>query len=190
MDGPPRQARSQDGFRATVDPHIGRPSSRRLYRLTVMRKQPAALAVLAIVAVLVTASTAASQQSASLPDIEDEVMCPTCGVPLSHAFSPQAERQREFIRAQIERGRTKDQIKQALVAEFGPEVLAEPDPGERGFDTVAYAVPIVVVALGALAVWLAVTRARRRRGPRTEPAAELNQAESARLERDLSRYEL
>src|SRR5687767_11892531 len=32
MDGPPRQARSQDGFRATVDPHIGRPSSRRLYR--------------------------------------------------------------------------------------------------------------------------------------------------------------
>ena len=154
-----------------------------------MRKQPAALAVLAIVAALAAASTAAAKQSASLPDIEDEVMCPTCGVPLSHAFSPQAERERDFIRAEIERGRSKEQIKQALVAEFGPEVLAEPDPGERGFDLVAYVVPVAAVALGALAVWLAVSRARRRRGPPAEPAAELSQAESARLERDLSRYE-
>jgi cytochrome c-type biogenesis protein CcmH len=154
-----------------------------------VRKQPAVLAVLAIVAVLAAASTAAAAQT-SLPDLEDEVMCPTCGVPLSHAFSPQAERERDFIRAQIERGRSKDQIKQALVAEFGPEVLAEPDPGERGFDLVAYVVPVVAVALGALAVWLAVSRARRRRGPGTEPGVELTQDESARLERDLSRYEL
>ena len=153
-----------------------------------MRKHPAALAVLAIVAALVAASTAAAQQT-SLPDIEDEVMCPTCGVPLSHAFSPQAERQRDFIRAEIERGRSKEQIKQALVAEFGPEVLAEPDPGERGFDLVAYVVPVAAVTLGALAVWLAVSHARRRRSPRTEPDVELSQAESARLERDLSRYE-
>jgi cytochrome c-type biogenesis protein CcmH len=154
-----------------------------------VRKQPAVLAVLAIVAALSAASTAAAAQT-SLPDLEDEVMCPTCGVPLSHAFSPQAERERDFIRAQIERGRSKDQIKQALVAEFGPEVLAEPDPGERGFDLVAYVVPVVAVALGALAVWLAVSRARRRRGPGTEPGVELTQDESARLERDLSRYEL
>jgi cytochrome c-type biogenesis protein CcmH len=154
-----------------------------------VRKQPAVLAVLAIVAALAAASTAAAAQT-SLPDLEDEVMCPTCGVPLSHAFSPQAERERDFIRTQIERGRSKDQIKQALVAEFGPEVLAEPDPGERGFDLVAYVVPVAAVALGALAVWVAVARARRRRGPRTDPGAELTQDESARLERDLSRYEL
>ena len=96
-------------------------------------------------AALAAASTAAAQ-STSLPDIEDEVMCPTCGVPLSHAFSPQAERERDFIRAEIERGRSKEQIKDALVAEFGPEVLAEPDPGERGFDAVAYVVPVAAVA--------------------------------------------
>jgi cytochrome c-type biogenesis protein CcmH len=156
-----------------------------------MRKRLAVLAVLAIVAVLAAASTAAAQsQRASLPDIEDEVMCPTCGVPLSHAFSPQAERERDFIRVQIERGRSKDQIKDALVAEFGPEVLAEPDPGERGFNLVAYLVPVGAVAFGAVAVWLVVSRARRRRGPGPEQAAELSQAESARLDRDLSRYEL
>lgn len=156
-----------------------------------MRKRLAALAVLAIVAALPAASTAAAQTPrASLPDIEDEVMCPTCGVPLSHAFSPQAERQRDFIRAQIDQGRTKQQIKDALVGEFGPEVLAEPDPGERGFDAVAYLVPIAAVALGAVAVWIAISRARRRRGPQAEPAAELSTADAARLERDLSRYEL
>jgi cytochrome c-type biogenesis protein CcmH len=156
-----------------------------------MRKQPAVLAVLAIAAALVVATTAAGRSpSASLPDIEDEVMCPTCGVPLSHAFSPQAERERDFIRTQIERGRTKGQIKDSLVAEFGPEVLAEPDPGERGFDLVAYVVPIAAVGFGAVAVWLAVSRARRRRGPGPEAAAELTPAESARLEHDLSRYEL
>ena len=155
-----------------------------------MRKRLAAFAVLAIVAALPAASTAAAQAPrASLPDIEDEVMCPTCGVPLSHAFSPQAERQRDFIRAQISQGRSKQQIKDALVSEFGPEVLAEPDPGKRGFDAVAYAVPVVAVALGAGAVWLAISRARRRRGPRAEPA-ELSTADAARLERDLSRYEL
>jgi cytochrome c-type biogenesis protein CcmH len=156
-----------------------------------MRKQPAVIAVLAIAAALVVATTAAAQSPrASLPDIEDEVMCPTCGVPLSHAFSPQAERERGFIRTQIERGRSKDQIKDALVAEFGPEVLAEPDPGERGFDLVAYLVPVGAVAFGAVAVWIALSRARRRRDPHPEAAAELSQAESARLERDLSRYEL
>ena len=156
-----------------------------------MRKRLAALAVLAIVAAVPAASTAAAQAPrASLPDIEDEVMCPTCGVPLAHAFSPQAERQRDFIRAQISQGRSKQQIKDALVSEFGPEVLAEPDPGKRGFDAVAYAVPVVAVALGAGAVWLAISRARRRRGPPGEQPAELSTADAARLERDLSRYEL
>lgn len=156
-----------------------------------MRKRLAALAVLAIVAALPAASTAAAQDTrASLPDIEDEVMCPTCGVPLGQAFSPQAERQRDFIRAQIEQGRSKQQIKDALVSEFGPEVLAEPDPGKRGFDAVAYVVPIAAVALGATAVWLAISRARRRRGPPAEQPAELSTADAARLERDLSRYEL
>jgi cytochrome c-type biogenesis protein CcmH len=155
-----------------------------------MRKRLAVLAVLALVAASAAASTAAAaSQRASLPDIEDEVMCPTCGVPLSHAFSPQAEREREFIRTQIERGRTKDQIKDALVAEFGPEVLAEPDPGEREFDLVAYVVPAAAVAFGAVVVWLAVSRARRRRDPGAEDATDLSQAESARLDRDLSHYE-
>jgi cytochrome c-type biogenesis protein CcmH len=128
-------------------------------------------------------------QRASLPDIEDEVMCPTCGLPLAHSFSPQADRQRDFILAQIEQGRSKEQIKQALVAEFGPEVLAEPNPDESGFDVAAVLVPAVVVAGGLLAIWIAVTRWRRREAGTAAPAAELSAADSSRLEQDLSRYD-
>ena len=116
-------------------------------------------------------------------------MCPTCGVPLNHAFSPQAERERDFIRAEIARGRDKQQIKDALVSEFGPEVLAEPDPGERGFDIVAFLVPAAVVLGGAAAIWVALARWRRRERAAAEPLAELSAADSARVERDLSRYD-
>ena len=122
-------------------------------------------AATALVLAVTPLAAAQSATRASLPDIEDEVMCPTCGVPLSHAFSPQAERERDFIRAEIERGRSKQQIKDALVAEFGPEVLAEPDPGERGFDVVAYLVPVAAVVARSARGVAGASRARRRRGP-------------------------
>jgi cytochrome c-type biogenesis protein CcmH len=117
-------------------------------------------------------------------------MCPTCGLPLAHSFSPQAERQREFILTQIEAGKDKDQIKQALVAEFGSEVLAEPDADEQGFDAAAFLVPAAVVGGGIVAIWVALIRWRRReRSDLGEPAAELSAADTARLDRDLSRYD-
>jgi cytochrome c-type biogenesis protein CcmH len=52
---------------------------------------------------------------ASLPDIEDEVMCVECGTVLSVSNSPVAEQERAFIRQQIAQGRDKRQIKAALV---------------------------------------------------------------------------
>ena len=94
----------------------------------------------------------AVEPRASLPDIEDEVMCPTCGTVLAHAFSPQAERQRLFIRSLIEQGRTKEQIKDALVAEFGEDVLAT--PRDEGFDLIAYLVPMAAVVLAAIGIAL------------------------------------
>jgi cytochrome c-type biogenesis protein CcmH len=144
-------------------------------------------AALAVAAMFAAAASGAQQ--VSLPDIEDEVMCPTCGLPLSHSFSPQAERQREFILTQIESGKDKDQIKQALVAEFGSEVLAEPNPDESGFDIAAFLVPALVVAGGAVAIWVAVVRWRRRERRDGEPAVELSAADSTRVEQDLSRYD-
>jgi cytochrome c-type biogenesis protein CcmH len=131
----------------------------------------------------------AAEPSASLPDIEDEVMCPTCGVPLSHAFSPQAERQRGFIRAEIARGRSKEEIKRALVAEFGENVLAL--PRDEGFELTAYLAPVGAVLFAALSLGIGMVRWRRRRAVGAGPAAaDPSPSETARLERDLSRYDL
>jgi cytochrome c-type biogenesis protein CcmH/NrfF len=137
---------------------------------------------------LAASPAGAAEPRASLPDIEDEVMCPTCGTVLAHAFSPQAERQRIFIRTQIEQGKTKQQIKDALVAEFGEDVLAT--PRDEGFDLIAYIVPIGAVVIAAIAIALGLLRWRRRAQIAGEPPApSLSQADSARLERDLSRFD-
>jgi cytochrome c-type biogenesis protein CcmH len=154
------------------------------------RRYLIALAAALLLAGTASASARAAEPRASLPDIEDEVMCPSCGTPLALAFSPQAERERNFIREQIAAGRTKEQIKDALVAEYGKEVLALPD--DSGFDLAAYLVPAAVVLGGAAALAFGLLRWRRRPPPPGSGPDELDllPADSARLERDISRYDL
>jgi cytochrome c-type biogenesis protein CcmH/NrfF len=128
---------------------------------------------------------------ADLADIADEVMCTVCGVPLDHALeAPQAEAQRQFIRRLIAQGRTKEEIKGALVAEYGEDVLAV--PGDEGFDLVAWVVPGVALASAILVVALALRRWRR--GPDANAPASADtspdEAGAERLEADMARYEL
>lgn len=115
-------------------------------------------------------------------------MCPTCGVPLINAFSPQAEKERRFIRSEIARGKTKGEIKDALVGEFGRTVLAV--PRGHGFDLTAYLVPVVAIALAAAALAGGLVRLRRRGAEAGTPDADLSPADTSRLERELSRYDL
>src|SRR6266850_4973884 len=69
---------------------------------------------------------------ASLPEIEREVMCVTCKIPLNVAQSPQADRERAFIQSLIDEGRSEAQIKDALVGQYGRAALAL--PSNSGFD--------------------------------------------------------
>jgi cytochrome c-type biogenesis protein CcmH len=110
----------------------------------------------------------------TLADLEDEVMCVECGTPLVVSQSPVANQERAFIQQQIAAGRSKAQIKAALVEEYGDEVLAE--PGGDGFDATLWIVPIVLVLLGVAGIFVAVRRWRRN-GP--EPDAPLAPALSA-----------
>src|SRR3954470_21994931 len=121
-----------------------------------------AVGVVALAVLLAPAAVAQQQPArASLPDIEDEVMCPICGTLLQLSFSPQAERERDFIRRLIARGETKAQIKDALVDQYGQDVLAT--PSDSGFDLTAWIVP--GIGLVALASLLGFAWWRRRRGP-------------------------
>ncbi len=143
------------------------------------------LVLLTLLAVLALAAPAMAQE-ASLPDIEDEVMCVECGTVLSVSNSPVAMQERQFIRDQIQAGKTKDEIKAALVDEYGDEVLA--DPGTGGFNATLWLVPILV-ALLALAGIIFAVRTWRGRGPAAEPELPppLSDEDTRRLDAELSR---
>lgn len=147
--------------------------------------------VLFAIAMLVFPAAAAAQcPQTSVADVEDEVMCPVCGTPLALATeAPQANREREFILGLVEQCKSKDEIKAALVAEFGDSVLALPD--DDGFNAAAYLIPTLAAVLAAVGLAMAIVRWRRARpaGTGSQPGASRPE-DSARLEADLRRYDL
>jgi cytochrome c-type biogenesis protein CcmH len=153
-------------------------------------RTPALLAVLALLA-LPAVAAAQDCPRTSLGDIEDEVMCPVCGTPLGLASeAPQAERERAFIQRLVDDCKSKDEVKQALVAEFGDRVLALPgDQGDDSLgDVLVYVIPAVGILLAAAGIAFAVVRWRRPGPDRSDPA--LAGADGARLDDDMERYEL
>lgn len=147
----------------------------------------AALAALALLAALAPAAFA--QERASLSEIEKQVMCPVCGTLLQLADSPQAQREKVFISRLIAAGKTEAQIKDALVAEYGDEVLALPQGS--GFSLSAYVVPVVAFLVAAAALAVGVLRWRRSGGGGTDVPADAPKGEDAeRLDADLARYDL
>jgi cytochrome c-type biogenesis protein CcmH len=151
----------------------------------------ARMALVALALFASFAPSAVAAQRASLIEIEKQVMCPVCGTLLQLAESPQAQREKAFIRRLIAEGKTEAQVKDALVAEYGEEVLALPQGS--GFSLSAYVVPIVAFLVAAVALAIGVLRWRRagREGGRSGPAAAGPKGDDAeRLDADLARYDL
>jgi cytochrome c-type biogenesis protein CcmH len=139
---------------------------------------------------LADATSAAAVPRASLPQIERQVMCVSCKIPLEVAESPQADRERAFIQALIDDGKDEAAIKHALVGQYGPAVLAL--PRDSGFDLAAYLVPLAAVLglLGVLAVLLPRWRRRARvQAPAGAAPPSLNAADARRLDADLERFD-
>jgi cytochrome c-type biogenesis protein CcmH len=151
-----------------------------------------ALLLVAILAVAGPATALAATPRTTLPDVEDEVMCTQCGTPLNISEAPVADRERELIRTLIDQGRTKDEIKARLKAEYGPRVLAVPSAG--GFDVAAWLVPVVLGVAALAGVALAARRWRTRRGPddplpARAPGEPLDPAEARRLDAELAAFD-
>ena len=152
------------------------------------------VALIAVAAALLATPAAAAAQcpQTTLGDIEDEVMCPVCGTPLGLATdAPQADRERAYIERLIADCRSKDEIKQALAAQFGDAVLALPgDAADDDLsDVLVYVIPALGIVLAAAGIAFAVVRWRGTRGPRAPDASGAGAAER-RLDADMERYEL
>jgi cytochrome c-type biogenesis protein CcmH len=144
-------------------------------------------AALAIGALAPAALGQNEQPRTNLADIEDEVMCPVCGTTLELAEAPQAERERELIRRLIDRGLSKEEVKQALVAEYGEDVLSTPEAS--GFDLSAWLVPGLGLAAAAIAIAVGLSRTRRRRDSGDGPGGDISAEDSRRLDAELSAYD-
>jgi cytochrome c-type biogenesis protein CcmH len=156
----------------------------------------AVLATAAALALLLAPAASLAQDcpKTTLGDIEDEVMCPICGTPLGLASeAPQAQQQRAFIEDQIADCRSKEEIKTALVAQFGEGVLALPgdESGEDELsDVLVYAIPAVAILLALGGIAFAVVRWRGGpKDPRSGAPAAAG-SDKARLDADLERYDL
>ena len=79
-----------------------------------------------LLAVLVLPGAAAAATRASFTQIEDEVMCVVCHEPLAVAQSPEAFQERDYIRGLILQGKSRREIENDLVQQYGPAVLAKP----------------------------------------------------------------
>jgi cytochrome c-type biogenesis protein CcmH len=148
------------------------------------------LVVLVLSPILAYTQADAATPRASLLAIEHQVMCVTCKIPLNLAESPQASRERVFIRGLIAEGQTEAQIRSSLIGQYGPSVLAL--PSTKGFDLAVYLVPAAVVL--ALLTLLALLLPSWRRHARAQTAQasnvpELNAADAARLDTDLKRFD-
>ncbi len=152
-----------------------------------------AIALVLAAALLAAPAATAAEPQTSLSEISQEVMCPVCGTLLELAESPQAQREKDFVSRLVKEGKTKQQIKDALVAEYGEEVLALPQGS--GFSLSAYLVPIVAFVVALVALGFGIARWRRAgRGGGDSPAAAAPAGPSAedraRLDADLGRYDL
>lgn len=150
----------------------------------------AAIAAL-LLALLAAAPALAQEPKTSLYEMESQVMCVTCRTPLAVANGPQADSERALISRLIAEGKSPDEIKDALVLEYGERVLALPD--DEGFNLAIYIVPIAVVLIGLVLLAVLLPRWRRRaRALAGAPSAlgpDLDPADARRLEDDLKNYD-
>jgi cytochrome c-type biogenesis protein CcmH len=141
---------------------------------------------IALLVLLASTSLAFAADPPNAADLEAELVCPVCETTLDQSEAPVALRMKAFIRERIAAGDSEREIKDALVAEFGPGVLATPD--KSGFGLLAWLVPLGAILLGAVVLGLLIRSWSRRRSPplRERP---IDPELERRVDEELARFE-
>ncbi len=86
-----------------------------------------------------------------------ELRCPVCqGLSLQDSPSELSQEMKDVIRAQLEDGRSREEVKAYFVSKYGEWILMEPKP--EGFNLAVYVLPIVGLLAGAVFVLLTARR--------------------------------
>jgi cytochrome c-type biogenesis protein CcmH len=127
------------------------------------------LAVVAAALAFAAPAAACAHPRTSLSFLEGQVMCPTCHTTLDMSDSAAAQQIKTSIAKRIAACQTAQQIETALVKNYGQAILAE--PSHKGFDLLAWWLPIVAVLGGALILAFGVWRWSRGRDDDPPPDA-------------------
>jgi cytochrome c-type biogenesis protein CcmH len=142
---------------------------------------------LLLVCSLVGASPGLAADPPSAADLEAELVCPTCKTTLDQSNAPVALRMKQFIRERIAAGDSEEQIKDALVAQFGDGVLA--DPAKSGLGLLAWLLPLTMLVVGAVGVGVLVRSWSGNRGRAAEHEQPLDADLEHRLDEELARFD-
>jgi len=126
-------------------------------------------AVTAAALALAGPAAACAHPKTSLSFLEGQIMCPTCHTTLDMSEAPAAQRIKAQITRRIAQCWTARQIEDELVANFGQGILAAPP--HKGFDLLAWWLPIAGVLSGALLLAAGVWRWSRAREPEIDAGA-------------------
>lgn len=145
------------------------------------------LLAVALIAFVLVPSAAAGDRP-SLAKLEGEVMCPVCGTTLDQSDSPAARQIERFIKRRIAAGDSEQQIKNALVANYGEAILASPP--HHGFGLLAWWVPLGGIVVAAALLGWGIWRWSRTRDPAPAAAgAPVDPALDRRLDEELQRFD-
>jgi len=139
-----------------------------------------------VLALALAPAALASERHPTLSELEGEVMCPVCNTTLDQSSSPAARQIEAVISRRIAAGDTKSEIKERLVAEYGPQILAAPP--REGFDLLAWLLPIGGALAGAAILGLLAWRWSRVREPAPR-SARLDPALERRVDEELARFD-
>lgn len=120
--------------------------------------------------VLLVAAIAQSGQQSAVPAVPadsaleahtsavaSQLRCPVCqGLSIQESPSELAQQMRAVVRSQLAAGRSPADVQAYFVSKYGEWILLAPAP--RGINLLVYAMPILLVLGGLLAVVLAVRR--------------------------------
>jgi len=163
-----------------------------------VRVAPSSLVAIVLAAALAVAGTPAAasaapavREHARVQQMYELLMCTVCHESLAVAQSPESYEERALVRQLVAKGLTVKQVENEMVAQYGPQVLAEPP--KHGFGLLVYIIPPVVVLIGVAILLYTIPRWRRRAaaaradaGAPGNAAPALTEQESQRLERELA----
>ncbi len=89
--------------------------------------------------------------------VASELRCPVCqGLSLQASPSELAQQMRGLVKDQLAEGKSPDEVKAYFVSKYGEWILLSPKP--RGFNLLAYLLPVLLVVGGGAFIWVLVRK--------------------------------